>query len=314
MKASPSESNLVVLHAISEMEEEATSNLPQVVFLGIDSILLHGTTSLGALRRLAVTTATSQPFKLVLSSSWQESTTSRLILDDALIKQGLPPCSDRTVTRGRVGDDNEPARARADEIYRWVRAHKDECAGGWIALDELDVGSSSSQAAVILAADHSVRIHPGEGLTKHNVAEAMKFLALQSAEAARHQEYSTGNKGTNLMRSVAKLVRWKKRLSPSKRPVGPPPTPFQSFVVDLQQEDDGGDDGDAGKRMGGDAGYKSATHREHIRMPMCRLRTCGAGFKVDVIDVASVSGRVAAATPVSVWTRVWLSFSVRTEV
>ena len=151
---------------------------PKAVFLDVDGVLhplgaasFFHAPCMSALRSIVEQTGAA----LVLSSSWQSSRQSAELVDAALRMNGLPPCVDQTVApdaRGRASPSGEEA-GRADEIRRYVEAHPERCAGGWVAVDDTDLN----------LAGHFVRTDASSGLTPADADAAIRVLGGPDARA-----------------------------------------------------------------------------------------------------------------------------------
>lgn len=163
--------------------------LPRVILLDIDGVL-HPLTSathfdascMGHLRTIVEATGAS----IVLSSSWQSSECNRLEAQGALARWGLPPFSGRTVrTVAGVG-----ALARATEIWEWVQSNAERVAGGWVALDDLDLcaeGVKPFMRPKVASAleGHFVRTAADRGLAEADAARAIELLGGRDSSAPK---------------------------------------------------------------------------------------------------------------------------------
>ena len=142
----------------------------KVVFLDVDGVLhplsadsFFHAPCMAAMRAIVGQSGAA----IVLSSSWQAHPACRAQVDVALRANGLPPCAD--CTRSHGGRTASGARGRADEIREWVAAHRERCAGGWVALDDLDLSPH-------LPADAFVHTEAEAGLTEADARRAVELL------------------------------------------------------------------------------------------------------------------------------------------
>lgn len=146
----------------------------KIIFLDVDGVVHpYSATSffhapcMTALRKIVEQTGAS----IVLSSSWQSVPTTCAQVNAALERNGLPICIDKTVETNARGISPTGAgeAARSSEIMRWVGAHPDLCAGGWVALDDMDLQAH-------LPAGRFVRTEAEGGLTDANATLAVSHL------------------------------------------------------------------------------------------------------------------------------------------
>ena len=147
----------------------ASSTPSKVIFLDVDGVLHPFTANsffqancLAALRRIVGETGAA----IVLSSSWQSSEASLAMVNRALRTNGLPTVVDKTLPSGATATSEE---GRAREIARWVETHADQCSGGWVVLDDMDVQPH-------LPAGHVVRTRAESGLTDRDAELAVELL------------------------------------------------------------------------------------------------------------------------------------------
>ena len=100
---------------------------------------------------------------IVLSSSWQTVDEARELVDQALVRHGIPPCVCTTM-QGKRKTGTEP-RQRAREISSWLESHTG--VESWVALDDMELP---------LAPDHFVRTQPDVGLTAEDASRAIAIL------------------------------------------------------------------------------------------------------------------------------------------
>jgi nitrite reductase/ring-hydroxylating ferredoxin subunit/uncharacterized SAM-binding protein YcdF (DUF218 family) len=115
---------------------------------------------------------------LVLSSSWQCTPLGLAQVDAELSKHGIPSCIDRTVADGKAGVGEAP---RAREIVGWAARNADKCAGGCLALDDLDlltVASPPPSCEPLLPSKgiHFVHVDEDIGLTPADAKRAIAML------------------------------------------------------------------------------------------------------------------------------------------
>eukprot|EP00966_Prymnesium_polylepis_P163056 3768536-Prymnesium_polylepis.1 len=108
---------------------------------------------------------------IILSSSWQGTPGSRAQVDAALQANGIPCCIGQTVEpnaagAARVGTGEETC---ASEIKRWAVKHPEQCSGGWVAIDDLDLTR-------FLPPKSFVRTQAEEGLTQDGAKCAVESL------------------------------------------------------------------------------------------------------------------------------------------
>ena len=103
---------------------------------------------------------------LVLSSSWQSVPTGFVQVNTLLEEHGIPACVGQTVENGSTGLG---AQRRATEISQWVASHEKLCSGGWVAIDDLDLGR-------FLPAANFVRTEAEVGLTDEHARQAIELL------------------------------------------------------------------------------------------------------------------------------------------
>jgi hypothetical protein len=190
-----------------------------VIFLDVDGVL-HPTVSdaffsSGSMQSLrTIIEATGS--RIVLSSMWQSTAEGRRDVDEALRRWGLPPCIARTV-RGTPGSGEEK---RAREITTWVRANRDACSGGWIALDDLDVESVANPPswAPLIPPGHALRTNANVGLTHSDAVRAIQMLGGRNPAAPalaaphpdpglprlRHEEARAGRSGHEVWKTDAR--------------------------------------------------------------------------------------------------------------
>ena len=82
---------------------------------------------------------------IVVSSSWQSNDAANALLSRALERWGLPVPIGRTCVKRATGLG---AARRAAEVANWARAHPAETAGGWVALDDLDLTTETGQPSL----------------------------------------------------------------------------------------------------------------------------------------------------------------------
>jgi hypothetical protein len=122
------------------------------------------------LRRIVEQTGAS----IVLSSSWQATPHQRRQVDSALQANGIPSTASQTVeipnprpsSIVRVGKTDT---YRAGEIKAWIKRHVQECAAGWVALDDLDLQH-------FLPTGRFVRMEAEAGLTDRDAEAAIQLL------------------------------------------------------------------------------------------------------------------------------------------
>lgn len=102
----------------------------------------------------------------MLSSSWQSVPTGCAQVNALLEEHGIPACVGQTVENGSTGLG---AQRRATEISQWVAAHEKLCSGGWVALDDMDLGR-------FLPASNFVRTEAEVGLTDEHAQRAIELL------------------------------------------------------------------------------------------------------------------------------------------
>ena len=120
--------------------------MARVIFLDVDGVLhpfsatCHFTTAcVESLKRLVWASGAT----LVLSSSWQHTPELKALLDRTLERWSLARCSYTTVHPHK----SRGPTSRAAEIVKFVDEHPELCAGGWVALDDLDLLEGGGRVA-----------------------------------------------------------------------------------------------------------------------------------------------------------------------
>ena len=154
---------------VGAFETAARDRARRVLFLDVDGVL-HPFSStsffhapcMSALRQIVQQTGAA----IVLSSSWQGTPAALAQVNAALERNGIPVCIDTTVSNGRAA--TLPAN-RAGEIKSWVEAHAQQCLGGYVVVDDMDLHA-------FLPPGTFVRTEDEVGLTEADAMRAIQLL------------------------------------------------------------------------------------------------------------------------------------------
>ena len=102
----------------------------------------------------------------VVCGKWGRSPAALAQVNAALERNGIPVCIDTTVSNGRAA--TLPAN-RAGEIKSWVEAHAQQCSGGYVVVDDMDLHA-------FLPPGTFVRTEDEVGLTEADAMRAIQLL------------------------------------------------------------------------------------------------------------------------------------------
>ena len=105
--------------------------------------------------------------RIVLSTTWRETAPQRRAVDAQLVAAGCPPSCDCT-PRLSVLRGGRPA-----EILAYVREH---AVTSWVALDDVDLRTSSAPAGPVLPDERFVLVAAATGLSQASADEAIRKL------------------------------------------------------------------------------------------------------------------------------------------
>ena len=117
--------------------------------------------------------------RIVLSTTWRETAPQRRAVDVQLVAAGCPPSCDCT-PRLSVLRGGRPA-----EILAYVREH---AVTSWVALDDVDLRTSSAPAGPVLPDERFVLVPAATGLSQASADEAIRKLQPPLTFAALPQE------------------------------------------------------------------------------------------------------------------------------
>ena len=177
----------------------------KVVFLDVDGVLhpfeansLFHAPCMSALRNIISQTGAA----IVLSSSWQGTPTHMAQVNAALEANGIPHCVGNTVKPNAAGCSRTGAgeAARASEILEWVATNPALCAGGWVALDDLDLRTA-------LPSNRFVRTNAADGLVDRDARAAVELLGGPIAGATLQSPLPSKPGGFNCLVTRGEMQR-----------------------------------------------------------------------------------------------------------